>query len=78
MKAARQSLRLTPCSSTRDHLWACSGDDRHRFVRRRIRRRAPKRRSPASRAALMSGAAELALPGVVKWVPLSVSTVWTL
>jgi hypothetical protein len=28
--------------------------------------------------ALMSGAAELALPGVVKWVPLSVRTVWTL
>ena len=34
--------------------------------------------SPASRAALMSGAAELVLPGVVKWVPLSVRTVWTL
>src|SRR3984957_6393058 len=31
--------------------------------------------SPASRAALMSGAAELVLPGVVKWVPLSVRTV---
>src|SRR5580658_448894 len=30
--------------------------------------------SPASRAALMSGAAELVLPGVVKWVPLSVRT----
>ena len=28
-------------------------------------------------AALMSGAAELVLPGVVKWVPLSVRTVWT-
>ena len=28
--------------------------------------------SPASIAALMSGAAELVLPGVVKWVPLSV------
>src|ERR1700683_1934418 len=25
----------------------------------------------------MSGAAELVLPGVVKWVPLSVRTVWT-
>ena len=24
------------------------------------------------------GAAELVLPGVVKWVPLSVRTVWTL
>ena len=34
--------------------------------------------SPAPRAALMSGAAELVLPGVVKWVPLSVRTVWTL
>jgi hypothetical protein len=34
--------------------------------------------SPASIAALMSGAAELVLPGVVKWVPLSVSTVCTL
>ena len=34
--------------------------------------------SPASRAALMSGTAELVLPGVVKWVPLSVRTVWTL
>src|ERR1700690_4396114 len=33
--------------------------------------------SPASRAALMSGAAELVLPGVVKWVPLSVRTVGT-
>ena len=33
--------------------------------------------SPALRAALMSGA-ELALPGVVKWVPVSVRTVWTL
>ena len=32
----------------------------------------------ALRAALMSGAAELVLPGVVKWVPLSVRTVWTL
>jgi hypothetical protein len=26
----------------------------------------------------MSGAAELVLPGVVKWVPLSVRTVWNL
>ena len=26
----------------------------------------------------MSRAAELVLPGVVKWVPLSVRTVWTL
>jgi hypothetical protein len=34
--------------------------------------------SPALRAALMSGVAELVLPGVVKWVPLSVRTVWTL
>ena len=34
--------------------------------------------SPASSAALMSGTAELVLPGVVKWVPLSVRTVWTL
>ena len=34
--------------------------------------------SPAFRAALMSGAAELVLPGVVKWVPWSVRTVWVL
>jgi hypothetical protein len=45
---------------------------------RRIRRRAPKRPLQASRAALMSGLAELVLPGGVKWVPLSVRTVWTL
>lgn len=33
---------------------------------------------PASMEALMSGAAELALPGVVKWAPLSVSAAWVL
>src|SRR3954465_11748602 len=33
--------------------------------------------SPRAIASLMSGGAEAVLPGVVKWVPLSVSTVCT-
>ena len=35
-------------------------------------------RLPGVEGGLNVGAAELVLPGVVKWVPLSVRTVWTL
>ena len=37
-----------------------------------------ERMRPEDLASLIRGAAELVLPGVVKWVPLSVSTVWIL
>ena len=100
MKAARQGLRLAPCSSravthareenssdpARKHLsitsvvHGCLG-----FVSRwsmslcaqAYSKACAQMGSAALRAALMSGAAELVLPGVVKWVPLSVRTVWT-